>query len=217
MSRLNRLRMLGGALSCPPGFICTDNTTLFVLLFIIIAIFGAAIYYMKMNKTTIQQQPQQKQPIIIVKNNIIPDQQEHQPDPRFSPMPPERNYNSIRPPIFGTGGGFAVNTRTRNYPEQYQQVGVLTAQGGTDMSATPTRTILPLFGRNIDNGRDKWNYYTRTDGMNPVQVPIQYKKKNCDGEYGCDEIMEGDNVAVPVMGQTYTATIYNYSTPRYMP
>jgi hypothetical protein len=209
MGRLSRFKMFGGALSCPQGFICTDSTTILTVLLIIIVIFAGVVVYYKTNKiTTIPKQPR---PIIIMQNETI-QQQKYQPDPRFSPMPPERDYSRMHPL-----GGFAVNTRSRDYPEQYQQVGVLTAQGGTDNSATPTRTILPLFGRCIDSGRSKWNYYTRTDGMNPVQVPVQFKRKNCDGEYGCDEISEGDNIAVPVMGQSYVATLYNYSTPRYLP
>jgi hypothetical protein len=102
-------------------------------------------------------------------------------------------------------------------PDQYQQVGVLTAPGGTETSGTPTRTILPLFGRKLVTNRDRWNYYTRTDGMNPVQVPLEYKRRKCDDDVGCDEIMEGDTVSVPIMGQSYVANVYRYSVPRYIP
>jgi hypothetical protein len=110
-----------------------------------------------------------------------------------------------------------INTQTRGYPDQFQQIGLLTTPGGTDNSATPTRTILPLFGRSIDSSRNRWNYYTRTDGMNPVQVPVQYKRRNCDDDNGCDELMDGESVGVPIMGQSFTASIYRYSTPRYIP
>jgi hypothetical protein len=96
-------------------------------------------------------------------------------------------------------------------------VGVLTAPGGTETSGSPTRTILPLFGRRVLYNRDKWNYYTRTDGMNPVQVPVQFKRRNCDDDNGCDEVLDGDAVGCPVLGQSYTANIYRYSTPRYLP
>lgn len=142
-------------------------------------------------------------------------------DPRFAPLAPERSYGA--PPDRGglplpAGlGAIAVNTQTRGYPDQFQQIGVITAAGGTSTSGTPTRTILPLFGRTIDSGRNRWNYYTRTDGMNPVQVPVQFKRRNCDDDNGCDEISDGDSIGVPVMGQSFTASIYRYSTPRYMP
>lgn len=145
-------------------------------------------------------------------------------DPRFAPLSPERSYG-VPPdlrgypsvPIPGGFGAMPINTQSRGIPDTFQQIGVITAPGGTDNSGTPNRTILPLFGRAIDAARNKWNYYTRTDGMNPVQVPLQFKRRNCDGDYGCDEIGDGDNVGVPVMGQAFTANIYRYSTPRYLP
>lgn len=144
-------------------------------------------------------------------------------DPRFSPLSPERSYG-VPPDLRGYPslplpaglGAFAVNRQTRGLPDSFQQVGVITTPGGTDNSGTPGRTILPLFGRAIDNARNKWNYYTRTDGMNPVQVPLQFKRRNCDDDIGCDEVIDGDSVGVPVMGQSFTANIYRYSTPRYL-
>lgn len=145
-------------------------------------------------------------------------------DPRFAPLSPERSYG-VPPdlrgfpslPLAAGLGALPVNTQSRGIPDTYQQVGVITTQGGTDNSGTPTRTILPLFGRAVDAARNKWNYYTRTDGMNPVQVPLQFKRRNCDSDTGCDEITDGDNIGVPVMGQSFTANIYRYSTPRYLP
>jgi len=113
--------------------------------------------------------------------------------------------------------GGNVNIPTQGYPDTFQQVGLLTTPGGSDMSATPTRTLLPLFGRKLAIHRSRWNYYTRTDGMNPVQVPVQFKRRNCEDDNGCDEIMDGDAVAVPLLGQSYTAKVYRYSTPRYLP
>jgi hypothetical protein len=145
-------------------------------------------------------------------------------DPRFSPLSPERSYGvppdlrGFPSPALPAGiGALPVNRQTRGIPDSYQQVGVITTPGGTDNSGTPSRTILPLFGRAVDAARNKWNYYTRTDGMNPVQVPLQFKRRNCDDEYGCDEVIDGDSVGVPVMGQSFTANIYRYSTPRYLP
>jgi hypothetical protein len=96
-------------------------------------------------------------------------------------------------------------------------VGVLTAPGGSETSASPSRTILPLFGRKLITNRDRWNYYTRTDGINPVQVPVEFKRRKCDDDTGCDEVMDGDSVAVPILGQSYVASVYRYSTPRYIP
>lgn len=156
-------------------------------------------------------------------------------DPRFSPLPPEQSYyvppdaaNLIQQPIpAGIGAMIPVrgipqvlspiNQLTQGYPDAYQQMGVLTAPGGNDNTGSPNRTILPLFGRRTNYGRDRWNYYTRTDGMNPVQVPLQFKRQNCDDDNGCQEIITGDSVGVPILGQSYTANVYRYAMPRYMP
>jgi len=86
-------------------------------------------------------------------------------DPRFSPLAPEQSYYTppdpgfVSPPIpAGVGAIIPINVQTQGYPDTYQQIGVLTAPGGTDMSASPSRTILPLFGRKLTTNRDRWNY-----------------------------------------------------------
>ena len=94
----------------------------------------------------------------------------------------------------------------------YEQIGVLTAEGGSSSSAAPDRTILPLFGREMDPRRGKWNYYTRTDGQNPVQVPVKVRNRLCDDDTnGCDELSTDDSVAVPVLGRSFKATVYRKS------
>lgn len=221
---IRKLRMRGGAAgstSCPPGVLCMDNSVLIFGIVALIALVIGVIVYLHYFATPKEHKP----PVVIVRPQIhTPQQQLQVPvDPRFAPMSPEQSYNTppdLRGfpsrPIMAGGGTIPINTTTRGIPDSFQQIGVLTAPGGSATSATPNRTILPLFGRSIDN-RNRWNYYTRTDGINPVQVPIQFKRRNCDDDLGCEEITDGDSVGVPVMGQSYTATIYRYSTPRYLP
>jgi hypothetical protein len=92
------------------------------------------------------------------------------------------------------------------------QVGILTAEGGSANSAAPDRTILPLFGRELDARRGRWNYYTRTDGTNPVQVPVRVANRVCDDDTnGCNEVYSGDTVHVPVLGRSFVSTIYRSS------
>ena len=209
--------MSGGGL-CPPGFLCMDTPTMLTVILVAAAIAAIIVFIVKQQTPA----PQQQQPVVIVKEQRAPATPTIiNPDPRFSPLPPEQSY-SVPPDIRGQPlpaglGAFAVNSTTRGYPSAFQQMGVLTAPGGTETSASPNRTILPLFGRSIDPNRNRWNYYTRTDGINPIQLPLQYKRRNCDDDNGCDEINEGDSVGVPVLGQSYNATIYRYSTPRYLP
>ena len=111
-----------------------------------------------------------------------------------------------------TGEGGSSGSAARGNGGPYQQVGILTADGGSSTSAAPDRTILPLFGREMDARRGKWNYFTRTDGNNPVQVPVRYRNRICDDEMvGCDEVSSDDQVHVPSLGRSFAATVYRRS------
>ena len=226
MPRRSGFRMLGGSLTCPPGFHCMDTTTVLVSLLAVVAIAAIAVFMLKHHGLLEFGKSVPERTVVIVKQpqpqaQAQPQLQEPPMDPRFLPLSPERSYNvpaDIRGfPMPGGVGALPVNRLTRGYPEQYQQLGVLTTAGGTETSASPTRTILPLFGRTTDSSRNRWNYYTRTDGINPVQVPIQFKRRNCDDDIGCEEITDGDSISVPIMGQAFQASIYRYTTPRYLP
>jgi len=250
MPRRTGFKLLGGALTCPPGFFCMDFSTICFGILIALIVVGAIVYVMKSNQKSEAVHPiqypvikQEEEAVVLKKKNkkhkVVAFKEEpeeipivvvQQPanttiDHRFAPLSPEQSYGTypdIRglpsPPISaGVGPIMPINMQTRGYPDTYQQIGVLTTAGGSDTSASPTRTILPLFGRKLITNRDRWNYYTRTDGLNPVQVPVHYKRRNCDQDNGCDEIMEGDSVSVPIIGQSYIASVYRYSTPRYIP
>ena len=206
-------RMIGGALSSSGG-VYLDTSTLLLLLVLAVVIVIGVVLYLKQNS------------VIIMKDSSAASTIIEQTDPRFNPMSPERSFFTAPDlrgypsrPILAGMGATPINALTQGLgvPEQYQQIGVLAAPGGTDTSATPNRTLLPLFGRRAASNRDRWNYYTRSDGMNPIQVPIRNRNRPCDDDNGCNEIFDGDSVSAPLLGQAYTATIYRTSTPRYLP
>ena len=218
----------GGA-SCPPGVWCLD-TGFIILALLVVALVAAVIFILYRKDTVRHHQVPQKPTVVVVEKAVpVPIQQDSVTsvaDPRFNPLPPEQSYRTgpdmrgfPSPPIAAGRGAMPINEMTRppGYPDTYQQLGVLTAPGGTETSGSPTRTSLPLFGRKLATNRDRWNYYTRTDGINPVQVPLQFKRRNCDDDTGCDEITSGDSVSVPILGQSYVANVYRYSVPRYIP
>ena len=218
-----RFRLIGGSHAPHSGgAVGGEIAGILTTLLVVLAIAAIAIFVAKQTGYLTGGGPTDGKPTVVVVNRESPSVVTLNDDPRFSPLSPERSYG-VPPDLRGYGplpaglGALPVNRQSRGIPDSYQQVGVLTTPGGTDNSGTPTRTILPLFGRAVDAARNKWNYYTRTDGMNPVQVPVQFKRRNCDDDYGCDEVIDGDNVGVPVMGQAFTANIYRYSTPRYLP
>jgi hypothetical protein len=218
-----RTKQRGGSLEMKSGAITMDdNSTAVAMCLIGAAVIGAGLYFYKGQQAA--PAAAAKPTVVVVESKASgPAQATYIPmDPRFAPLSPEKSYAvppDLRgqPPISAGVGAFPINVQTQGLPDAYQQVGVLTAPGGTETSGSPTRTILPLFGRRVLYNRDKWNYYTRTDGMNPVQVPVQFKRRSCDDDNGCDEVLDGDSVGCPVLGQSYTANIYRYSTPRYLP
>jgi hypothetical protein len=109
--------------------------------------------------------------------------------------------------------GIPVNVQTRGTNMAYQQVGILTrsVNNGQDM-------ILPLMGRRLMTGRDKWQYYTisNTGNMN-TKLPVSLNGKSCTGEYGCDDINNGDNVFVEGYNDTFRVTMYENSLFNYIP
>ena len=96
---------------------------------------------------------------------------------------------------------------TRGYPEEYQQMGVITGGDGK---------VLPLYGRRVAPRSDRFNYYTRTDTYNPVALPVIVKKRDCQDSTGCDELFNGDDVRLAATGDVAKVTMYGFDGPRYV-
>jgi hypothetical protein len=97
---------------------------------------------------------------------------------------------------------------TRGIPETYQSMGVITTDDGK---------VLPLYGRRTASRSDRFQYYTRTDTYNPVQLPIQHNRRDCTDDIGCEELYDRDVVTVKPTNQRGTATIYRFDGPTYVP
>lgn len=132
-------------------------------------------------------------------------------DDRYTRAPkPERDWLA-RPDLsmlWNAPTAGLPSVATRGLPEAYQSMGVLKTEGGQ---------VLPLYGRRTASRSDRFQYYTRTDTYNPVQLPIQYKRRDCQDDVGCDELMDGEVITVTPTGQTATATLYRFSGPTYLP
>ena len=222
-------KMIGGAVNavCPPGFFCMDTGFVIVVVLVLIAFAYAAFTYSngstntKTKENYISNQNESPQTVKIIVESPTITKAPNLMAPSLYPPPPDRDYDS-RPDLRGfvpppNVPVVPINFPTRGLPQEFQQMGVLTAPGGSSTSASPNRTLLPLLGRRSAGSRERYNYYTRTDGLNPIQVPVSFKNRGCDDDTGCDEIMSGDTVCVPLLGQTYTATVYKYNSPRYIP
>lgn len=132
-------------------------------------------------------------------------------DPYIPPLnTSELNLNI---PRNGVQGLVPVNIQSRGgFQGNFTQVGILTR----DNDNAPT--ILPLMGRRVMNGRDKLQYYTISNtGSVNTKLPVRKNNRSCGGEYGCDEITNGDAVYVEGYNGLFNATVYETATYAYIP
>lgn len=188
--------------TCPPGVFCLSEGIIVVLgvglLFLCIV-----LYLMKINPsmpTTIvippSREPSQN---VIVKGG----------DSRYERAPqPLRDW--MAPPEFPPRGGLSslpFNIPTQGLPESFQSVGVINVND----------QLLPLYGRRTAGSSDRWNYYTRTDTYNPVPVPVQFGRRDCMDDTGCNEIMSGETVKIDALHKEGKTNIYKMGGPKYIP
>ena len=119
---------------------------------------------------------------------------------------------SIVPNMASPSPAIPINVQSRGYALSYSQLGILTkTTEGSDL-------ILPLMGRRIMNGRQKYQYYTisNTGSLN-TKLPIKFRGQNASGEYGCDELNTGDIVHVEGYNHSFRSTVYENSLFNYIP
>lgn len=131
-------------------------------------------------------------------------------DDRYTRAPkPERHWaTEPEMPTRAEMYGKLPRVPTRGLPETYQSMGVVKMDDGA---------VLPLYGRRTASRSDRFQYYTRTDTYNPVQLPIQYKRRDCQDDIGCDELFDGESIRVSATDQKGTVTIYRFDGPTYVP
>jgi hypothetical protein len=106
-----------------------------------------------------------------------------------------------------------INIQTQGMTTSYQQVGILTKS-----SNNQENMILPLMGRRIMTGRDKWQYYTLSNTGNlSTKLPINLNGRSCTSEQGCDSINNGDVVYVEGYQETFRVTMYENNLFQYLP
>ena len=198
---------------CPPGVICFEN---FTFTFIIISLI-VIIYFVYSNRSSYK--IEMKQSTDTNSNpggsifGLFP-----RPSYSFSNVESDVLMNPYAPPLKDERvvqvndviGGIPININTRAVDTNYRQVGILKRMNGPEM-------ILPLMGRPLYVGRDKWQYYTMSDSNNQIKLPVSFKSRSCTNEYGCDEISNGDTVYVDGIDATFQTTIYDNATMRYIP
>ena len=131
-----------------------------------------------------------------------------------------RTNNDIFEEPTKTVDGVRVNIATRGPTPEISQLGILSKLDHTSNSGPGSDSeahILPLLGRKTYNRSNKWVYYTATDKYNQVRIPISHNGRDCGGEYGCDEIMNGDTITIPELNGSFKVKIYENTSLHYIP
>ena len=222
---------------CINGLVCIENTTLFFLGIIIISILYLFYSFNNNQKSRIDNSVSLSFPYSY---NLPPQAvigpiqsvSTRSSDPFNDPYsPPLKDNDLFYPMFFGGGGGggggcsrgscggdirqtpkIPINIETNGYSSQYSQLGILTRKNGKD------DLIIPLMGRRIINGRDKWQYYTISNNGNlNTKLPITFNGRNCTSDIGCEEIYNNDTVFVEGYKDKFVSTIYENQKNSYIP
>jgi len=128
-------------------------------------------------------------------------------------LPPERSYENTY--------GLPVNIPSRGFSGGFQQVGYLykkdVANPAVPVGQDPNSVIIPLYGRPLWPGANKWNYYLNSDKFQAVKMPFQVGGRSSDDDHGVNELNNGDAVDLPAYNGKFEVNIYNYDKPRYIP
>jgi hypothetical protein len=200
-----------GVGKCPPGVFCLSPGLVTILVLIGLGALAAWALWRPADPTPIQPLPPAGPVGPPVSVQISTAQLgSGGGDDRYTRAPkPERHwYTEPDLPSNAEIFGKLPRVPTRGLPEQYQSMGVLKMEDGA---------LLPLYGRRTAARSDRFQYYTRTDTYNPVQLPISYKRRDCQDDVGCDELMNGETVNVQPLNMKGSATIYRFDGPTYVP
>lgn len=199
--------------TCPPGIWCLSPVNGFLGILCVLLFIGLVAYILQSKKIEApypKDSPKETRIIMPPSGGGGDDRYTRSPEPqRFwnnGPEIPPRG--GLIPPDGGIFLERAINIPTQGFPESYQSMGLLKQHDGK---------VLPLYGRRVASRADRFNYYTRTDTYNPVPLPIQFKRKDCQDVVGCQELFDGDSVRITPTGEEATATLYRFDGPMYVP
>ena len=216
---------------CIKGVLCVENITL--LLFFILGLLVFLFYRLGGRQDTTfplqPMQPMQSLQSLQPKPNTF--YTSDSADVLTNPYAPPLKDNML---ISGRGGtamgmgasgasestrGIPINVATSSAVNTgYRQTGILTkANQASNNANNDSPVILPLMGRPLFTSRDKWMFYTISDKNNSMKLPIIIKGRNALSEIGVDNVYDGDTVYVQGYNETFRVTLYENSTPQYIP
>ena len=182
---------------CPPGVWCL--TPGFAITIIVLTI-GIYILF-KQNPISTMVITKSAPPVNVYTNTN---------DGRFTQAPEPLRVWQSGPDLRGAlipPGAIPINVTTRGLPQAFQQSVIIKCG----------EQILPLYGRQTGYRTDRYNYYTRSDSFNPIQLPIFYQRRDCMDNVGCDELLGRETVKIAGLGKEGVVEIYRYDGPKYIP
>jgi hypothetical protein len=205
---------------CPPGVICVENVTLF-LLFIILFVLGFFIYSNTKQNIIVNDRDN-----ITIENKQVPSGNYGNswfggflPSWPYTNMPKDVLLNPYAAPYrderyFVPPSAVPINVSTNigAVDTTYRQMGIMTPLNGVSKD-----NILPLMGRPLFTNRDKWQYYTISNQHNNVKLPVSFKGRSALNDYGVDQIFSGDTVYVEGYNDAFKVTVYENDTIKYLP
>jgi hypothetical protein len=197
------------AQGCPPGVFCIENASITYLIISILAIV-AVLYTINNNKSindkiSIKHDRNNSLDYAVNSSNIMSESVLMNPY-----TPPLKDMRYILDSTRGDPRGVPINISTRGSESEYRQVGLLTRINGKE-------TILPLMGRPLSTNRDKWQFYTMSDKNNSIKLPVTNAGKSCTGEYGCNNVYNGDSIYVEGYNDAFKVTMYDNAIMKYIP
>ena len=128
-------------------------------------------------------------------------------------LPPERSFEATY--------GIPINIPSRGFTESYQQIGMLYKNEIADADKTignnSESVIIPIYGKPLYPGSNKWNYYITSDKYNSVKMPFTFKNKKTDDQHGVEELVEGEVITLPEYNGEFVTKLYQYDSPKYIP
>jgi hypothetical protein len=205
---------------CPPGVICIENFTIFIL---IIILFILCYFFSKNQNINVSTNFKQNSEygsdggsnqgffsfLPSYPYNNLPTK-DILLNPYAAPLRDERYFVpelSYAPP-----NSVPINISTTAVDTTYRQIGILTPLNGSSKD-----NILPLMGRPLFTRRSLWQYYTISNQHNNVKLPVSVKGKSGLNENGVDEIYSGDTVYVEGYNDAFKVTKYENDTIKYLP
>lgn len=207
---------------CPPGVFCIENYSLFFGVVCILALGYTLVVLQRQNANRPPQTSTETSTSTSTSSFFW------MPSWPYTNLPSDPLLNPYAPPLrderymtLGMGIPWMAPTRPVGVPinvstnigavdTTYRQVGILTASNSKGR-------VIPLMGRPLFTNRNKWQYYTNSDQLNSMRLPLSRNGKSCTNEYGCDQLNNGDTVYIEGLNEAYAVTLYDNDTIRYLP